>query len=502
MHHIAMLSSSRLVLAPGVLPATVLAVFARHAPDLVPHVRIVADVPDFANQIERYRIEMEGTEVPQAPGVDLRKIVREMGSLVTNGFSLRMRDDSMSDERDEIHYGGPNARAIADFEGRDQVQDALDQLGTSPLAAKARAALQHVLRHADTPDRAMLEKMRADAQAALADGGWGDGKPFQNEWAALASLQDVERQLEVLPPATLAESVASQDKITYSVDAPLSYKQLAEVVNSWRDLAAQELATEKLPLRIAVTVSGGVVTAAMANRLGAEVVLVDFDTEGSSLADDACHRIVEISEVADLAHVAKMDLEVDPVTTHRLFAVESRKYAFAEGLSDWSDLPAEHQIKFEWLDADGVILDMTDPVRPQLALDEMKHLASKIGKPMYERLAKHLENMGIACAKGEDATEGFDERHRKLADLVDAMPWTHDMDSGVIVARGGADVLTFGELDIGARFFDPRSGEDFEKVSSTAGRALHPAHEGETDLFRPHERVEHASPIDVVRERG
>lgn len=83
---------------------------------------------------QKFILEREVTQVGGLFAQRIRDLVAEMSSLVKDGFAVTVRADSMSDDRDEMIYGGPTPEAIEQAKASYLAQAAFDALQDNVLA--------------------------------------------------------------------------------------------------------------------------------------------------------------------------------------------------------------------------------------------------------------------------------------------------------------------------------------------------------------------------------
>lgn len=86
----------------------------------------------------------------------------------------------------------------------------------------------------------------------------------------------------------------------------------------------------------------------------------------------------------------------------------------------------------EWLGYDGLVFAIKAGQRPELAVEAVLPLADQMSQEMYLRLQDLDEGMALAAARGEDAEPTFDARWRAVEALMDAAPWAHHPDHGLV----------------------------------------------------------------------
>lgn len=360
---------------------------------------------------ERFTLHMDAHEVGLSMTFRVAALIDAMGPLVAEPFRVCLRAESMSDDRDQVFYGGPNAAGTAEFEGQQQIKDALECLGGSPLAAQARASLRHIARWSaasaermqafkDMTERQRWEKARRDALEALAVGDWGSGKPYEKPGDARATYE-------------------------------FAVQRLAEMDVA---LEGSEVSARRVAPNIVVTIGGGAVQEVVVDVEGTSVMVVDYDSL-ALFADSSTRVLTDADGNHKLATLMLPEVTVDAGRAESFFQAARRQFAFAERGADWFNLEAHDCLDFDWLGRDGVILDVTDPTSPELALAEMHFNAQDMGAEMHSMLSSVLEGMELAAARGDDANPGFDAKRTALCALLDASPWIYDPDQGCVVRR-------------------------------------------------------------------
>jgi hypothetical protein len=90
---------------------------------------------------DRYVLEMETEEVGHSFPERLENLIKAMSPHVLDAFSVTIREDVMSDDRDQVIYGGPSPEAIEAFRIEHSVKEVQQYLGD----VKVREALLKVL---------------------------------------------------------------------------------------------------------------------------------------------------------------------------------------------------------------------------------------------------------------------------------------------------------------------------------------------------------------------
>lgn len=136
------------------------------------------------------------------------------------------------------------------------------------------------------------------------------------------------------------------------------------------------------------------------------------------------------------------------------------KFAFSDNTVDghsgkFLEGPFESPLA-EWMGRDGLVFEINQGQRPELAFAALTPLAVHMGPVMFMRLSKIEESMDLAVAKGEDAVSGFDERFDALRTLLEAAPWTLHPDKGLVRSQELWEVVLRG--------FDGATDETDERV--------------------------------------
>jgi hypothetical protein len=144
-----------------------------------------------------YQLFMDTTDVGHGFSERLQPAVDALGALCSNAFRVLMREDSMSDERDQMFYGGPDPQTVKAFIARSNVEEAISQLGTSELEMQARARLGELLGR--TPGDINNTSPQEAARAAIARSHYPPRPGEQIDWTQpLYDSEGNEHQLVAL----------------------------------------------------------------------------------------------------------------------------------------------------------------------------------------------------------------------------------------------------------------------------------------------------------------
>lgn len=114
---------------------------------------------------DRYVLEMEVTEVGHSFSHRVESLISAMTPHVLDAFSVVVREDSMSDDRDQTLFGGPSLAAIEVFRTECAVKEAKDSLRD----VDARSAMLQAL--LNDPDLAGLVQQPVPKVFATVEGG-------------------------------------------------------------------------------------------------------------------------------------------------------------------------------------------------------------------------------------------------------------------------------------------------------------------------------------------
>jgi hypothetical protein len=117
------------------------ALIATHMGDYVIHLDQVSN--GRAGEVgDRYELNNDGDDVGDSYNSRIVSLVSAMSAYVAEGFSVIIREDSLSDDRDEEILGGPTPAAIENFKRGRLVDQALQLLCTGTPPPGARRALE------------------------------------------------------------------------------------------------------------------------------------------------------------------------------------------------------------------------------------------------------------------------------------------------------------------------------------------------------------------------
>lgn len=95
----------------------------------------------------------EGSEVGDSYPERVGELVAAMGPYVKDAFCVTLRTDSMSDERDQVFFGGPSPEAIEDYRFKQHTEEALALFaGSDARHVAMRALLTDIAKSGQVPE--------------------------------------------------------------------------------------------------------------------------------------------------------------------------------------------------------------------------------------------------------------------------------------------------------------------------------------------------------------